>query len=104
MQLPERRQENHTVVFYQIQAACEVRAKHLSAATRFACKSETRKSIYLTSRVPRFDLGLQFQRDVRHLFVGRVASASPFRFFGGVTLEVNKCHQTVAAGLTASCG
>lgn len=65
---------------------------------------KVKKSIYLTSRVPGFDLGFQLQRDVRHLFVGRVASASPFRFFRGVTLEVNKCHQTVAAGLTASCG
>lgn len=70
--------------------------------TRRFVKQE--KSIYLTGGVPGLDLGLQLQRDVRHLLVGGVASAAPLRFLGGVALEVNKCHQTVAAGLTASCG
>lgn len=57
----------------------------------------------LTCGVSRFDLSLQLHRDARHLFVGGVASATPLGFLRGVTFEVDKCHQTVAAGLSTSC-
>lgn len=58
----------------------------------------------MTCGVSRFDLGLQLQRDARHLFVGGVASAAPLGFLGGVAFEVDERDQAVAAGLRAACG
>ena len=56
-----------------------------------------------TCGVSRFDLGLQLQSNASYLFVGRVASTSSFGFLRGVTLEVDKRHEAVAAGLPPSC-